>query len=137
MHKSRWCIGVRSSAGRELYKKFLLSIVKLVSLIKHALGIRRRRGSKQIPRRWARSKTRSYLQSRSYTRANVRVLMHCSSPVTFPLATELILLHFPLLIARYRDKTTGNVRLLCKRQRRMKWLRIEWLHHEIVSCPNS
>lgn len=51
VHKSRWCIvrGAKFSAGRELYKKFLLSIVKLVSLIKHALGIRRRRGSRANP----------------------------------------------------------------------------------------
>jgi len=41
MHKSRY-IEVRSSPSQKFHKKFLLSIVKLVSLIKHALGIRRR-----------------------------------------------------------------------------------------------
>lgn len=40
---------LRAGTARQLHKKFLATIVKLVSLIKHALGIRRR-GSKQIPR---------------------------------------------------------------------------------------
>lgn len=77
-----------------------------MSLIKHALGIRR--GSKQIPRRWACSKThsRSYLQSWSYTSANVRVLMHCSSLITFPLTTELILLHFLSRVISIKQRAT-------------------------------
>jgi len=101
-HKSRRCIGVRSSPGRELHKKFLLSIVKLVSLIKHALGIHRRWGSRQIPRRWACSKI-SYLQSRLYTRARARkcTYLNLLYLVTFPSATELNLLHFPLLITSH------------------------------------
>lgn len=98
MHKSRRCIEVRSSPGRELHKKFLLSIVKLVSLIKHALGIRRRRrGFRQIPRRRACSKSLVFAEPAVYVRRCT--CLNSLFLVTFPLATELIFFHFSLLIA--------------------------------------
>jgi hypothetical protein len=71
MRRSRRRIGVQSSPCRELDEKFLLSIVKLVSLIKHAPEIRRlRQDPSANPSALSSFKESSYLQRRSRARAH-------------------------------------------------------------------